>query len=442
MDSLAPTPNIAYTGLRFGNYRLIKCIGKGNFASIYLGKHTYLDTCAAVKILSRRLEKIEVQRFLREARISARLVHPHIIRVLDCDFADELPFIVMDYAPYGSLQRSLQPGTAWKPEVVLTYIWPVAMALQYIHDCKLIHCDVKPGNVLLGPGRQVLLSDFGVAVSMRQAATGPVERIGTVAYMAPEQIDGAPCPATDQYALAVMTYEWLCGQLPFQGSIREIARQHLERPVPPLRQRAPWLSTAVEDVVLRALAKDPSERFSSVSEFALELETATEQDDRIFPETDHARLQTQRSARKRGRLKRSYDFAPGRKDDEDSNADLLLEKEVRRMPLWKKIALLLSTGMALELIVCVVLAVLNVDLHSLWSLLASWILALPPIIWLAREHKQMCLLSSIILFVSMFMGMLAHSPWLLFTLYGILQAGSLVGILYLRDKVANSPVEG
>ena len=151
----------------------------------------------------------------------------------------------------------------------------MAEALQYAHQEKLIHRDVKPENMLLGRNNEVLLSDFGIAImiqsSHQQQAQGTA---GTVAYMAPEQLQGKPRQASDQYALGVIVYEWLCGDHPFHGTLAELYSQHLFVPPPPLREKAPSIPLAVEHVVLKALAKDPKERFASMQAFAAALEEA------------------------------------------------------------------------------------------------------------------------------------------------------------------------
>jgi serine/threonine protein kinase len=136
----------------------------------------------------------------------------------------------------------------------------VAAALRYAHDKKFIHRDVKPENMLIGQHQEVLLSDFGIATiahsssSLSASAEGTS---GTFAYMAPEQIEGHPRAASDQYALGVVVYEWLCGERPFEGSVSEVMAQHLSMPPPPLHERVSTISTEVEQVVLRALAEFP-----------------------------------------------------------------------------------------------------------------------------------------------------------------------------------------
>jgi eukaryotic-like serine/threonine-protein kinase len=262
-------------GQQLGNYRLIRLIGQGGFGEVYLGEHVYLKTQAAIKVLQMRLTNEDMESFLDEARTIARLEHPNIVRVLEFGVEDSTPFLVMSYAPNGVLRQRHPKGISLPLPTIVSYIKQVADALQYAHDEKLIHRDVKPENMLLGRRNEVLLSDFGIALvaqSSRYQSTQEV--IGTVAYMAPEQLQGKPRPASDQYALGIIVYEWLTGDRPFHGTFTELYSQHLFVPPPPLREKAPDISLDVEQVVLTALAKDPQQRFKSVQVFATALEQA------------------------------------------------------------------------------------------------------------------------------------------------------------------------
>src|SRR5947209_3579641 len=251
-------------GQQLCNYRLIRLLGHGGFADVYLGEHVYLRTQAAIKVLHTQLADEDVEKFRNEALTIAHLVHPHIIRVLDFDVENNVPFLVMDYAPNGTL-RTLHPrGTQLPPSIFMPYVKQVASALQHAHDQKLIHRDVKPENMLLGRSYEVLLSDFGIALVAQNSLSQSTEDtvIGTMAYMAPEQIQGKPRPASDQYALGVVVYEWLSGVKPFNGSYVEIVTQHLSTPPPPLNEQALAIPHAVQQVVQRALAKDLHQRFA------------------------------------------------------------------------------------------------------------------------------------------------------------------------------------
>jgi predicted ATPase/DNA-binding CsgD family transcriptional regulator len=262
-------------GQQLGNYRLIQLLGQGNFASVYLGEHIHLNTQAAIKVLHGRLASIEREAFLTEARTVARLRHPHIVQVLDYGVEDTSPFLVMEYAPGGNLRQRHPEGTKLPLDTIVSYVKQVADALQYAHQENVVHRDIKPENMLLGRNDEILLSDFGIAVMIQNTLQQPAQNpAGTIAYMAPEQIRAQASPASDQYALAVVVYEWLCGERPFHGSYPEIAIKHTVTSPPALREKIPDISPAIEHMVLTALAKDPQQRFPSVEAFAQALEEA------------------------------------------------------------------------------------------------------------------------------------------------------------------------
>ena len=266
-------------GQMLGNYRLLRLIGRGGFADVYLGEHLYLNTKAAIKILQTRLTNEDSTNFINEARTIASLVHPHIVRVLDFGLQDEVPFLVMDFASNGTLRQRYPKGVPLVPERLVPHVKQVASALMYAHERKLIHRDIKPENMLLSATDEVLLSDFGIAVATQSSRLqGTMEVVGTAGYMAPEQIQGKPRPASDQYSLGVVVYEWLTGERPFLGTFTEVATQHMFATPPPLRQKVPAIAPDVEEVVMMALAKDPQQRFQTIQAFANAFEQASRSD--------------------------------------------------------------------------------------------------------------------------------------------------------------------
>lgn len=268
---------VHHLGQLFSHYRLLCVVGQGSFATVYVGEHIHLGTQAAIKVLKMDVSPDESEAFRTEARTVARLVHPHIIRVLDFGLMHQTPFLVMDYAPHGSLRQHYPLGVPLPLSHVLSSVQQVADALHYAHQHNVIHRDIKPENMLLGAREEVLLSDFGLAMvfsSSRQQGTQ--EMAGTIAYMAPEQIRGKPCPARDQYALGIVLYQWLTGTLPFQGSPQAVLLQHLAAPPPSMRAKVANLSTAIEAVTFQALAKEPQHRFASVEAFATAFQQAVQ----------------------------------------------------------------------------------------------------------------------------------------------------------------------
>ena len=273
-------------GQHLGNYHLRQKLGQGGFAEVYLGEHLFLGTTLAIKVLHTQIAQTDVAEFQQEARILAGLKHPHIVRILDFGLDGQTPYLVMDYAPHGTLRTRHPKGTVLPVATVVEYVKQIAQALQYAHDSKVIHRDIKPENMLIGKQNEILLSDFGIALiaqSSRNRST--LDMVGTIAYMAPEQIAGHPHIVSDEYALGIMAYEWLCGTRPFHGSFTEIAIQHSITPPPPLRKYLPDLSPEIELVILTALAKRPEDRFASVRAFA----NAFEQASQSFLPTEQAR---------------------------------------------------------------------------------------------------------------------------------------------------------
>jgi serine/threonine protein kinase len=266
-----------YVGQHFGNYQLVKLLGQGGCAKVYLGKHRYLNSYAALKVLHTTLHPGDEHTFLAEAQTLVNLRHSNIIHLLDFGIENGTPVLIMDYAPNGSLRQQYPQGTLMPLTTVADVVTQIATALQYAHNHHVIHRDVKPENILLDADNHLLLSDFGLSLLTPSAESlSTQDPAGTPRYMAPEQLRGKPCFASDQYALAVMVYEWLCGNLPFRGNMWEIWQQHLYTAPSPLRPIRPELSLRLENVVLRALAKKPEDRFVSIQTFAGALARASQ----------------------------------------------------------------------------------------------------------------------------------------------------------------------
>lgn len=264
-----------YTGRQIGHYRILRQLGTGAFATVYLAEHLYIEKLAAIKILHLAMEAHSHSTFQEEARINARLDHPHIIRLLDFGFYEQMPYLVMEYAPNGTLRQLYPQGQRMPPQQIIKYVQQIAEALDYAHQKNVIHRDVKPENLLLNSTYDLVLSDFGIAVVQQTQPSLSAQQIGgTPHYMAPEQFRGKSLPNSDQYALGIMVYEWICGEVPFSGNAFTLAYQHNEQTPTHLDQRLQGISPDVDDVVSRALAKDPAQRFAHVGDFAWALEKA------------------------------------------------------------------------------------------------------------------------------------------------------------------------
>jgi len=266
-------------GQTLGPYRVLDRIGAGGMATVYRAYHAAMDRYVAIKVLPRHLARDPDfrARFMREARTIARLEHRHILTVHDVAEEDGVPFLVMRYTTSGDLssliaQRSLTITRA------VQLISQVASALAYAHRQGVIHRDVKPANVLIGPDGDALLTDFGIAKIYEDTLqlTSEGVMVGTPAYMAPEQLQGQPVDArTDVYALGVVLYQALTGELPFVAETPlAVALMHIHSAMRPPRQVNPSIPEALERVVLRAMAKSPNDRFQTTDEMAEALQDA------------------------------------------------------------------------------------------------------------------------------------------------------------------------
>ena len=269
--------NIHYTNQQFGNYQLVHMLSQSNLADVYLGRHARLQTPVAIKCLHGRFVGDVAEDFQSQYATLARLEHPHILTILDYGIVDETAFVVTAYASKGNLRQHHPKNTRVAPSKVLNYVQQMSEALAYVHNQGLVHRDMKPQNILVDEQEHLLLADFGTAVESYSLHPGHFslrEFEGTILYAAPEQLQGKPCRHSDQYALAIMAYEWLCGTWPFIGTFHEIAHQHLFVPPPPLAEKGCSCPPNIERVIFKALEKDPEQRFRTIRQFADELEWA------------------------------------------------------------------------------------------------------------------------------------------------------------------------
>ena len=270
----------------FGKYQIKAPLGRGGFATVYRAHDASLDRDIALKILAPHLawEPDTVARFKQEARIAARLKHPNIVAIHEIGEVDGQIFIAMELIEGESLRDYLKRQGSLSVEETIALLAPIADALDYAHSQGVVHRDVKPANILLetthhGQTRPVL-SDFGLVKSLAQSTeitqSGAV--LGTVEYMAPEQADSERAneigPATDLYALGIVAYHMLTGQVPFTGSSAQVLVSHLTRQPPSPRSLRADLPDGPSQVLLKALAKRPADRFASAAAFVQALRTA------------------------------------------------------------------------------------------------------------------------------------------------------------------------
>ena len=262
-----------------GRYHIQSEIGRGGMGTVYLGHDTVLDRQVAVKMLAPHLawDREFVDRFMREARTAARLDHPNIVTIHDVGQLDSIPYLVMQYMPGETLESRLRRRGILPLHETLHILRSLAGALDCAHSHGVIHRDVKPANVILGPAGRVTLTDFGVARAAQESRlTNTGASVGTPQYISPEQLRGSEIDVrADQYSLGVVAYQMLTGHLPFEAdNTPALMYQVVHEPPPPIARYRQDLPDSAQQVLNRALAKDPRDRYRTVTEFVGALEEA------------------------------------------------------------------------------------------------------------------------------------------------------------------------
>lgn len=265
-----------------GPYQVIAEAGKGGMATVYRARQTSVDRDVAIKVILKGIagDSDAVQRFQREARLIARLEHPHILPVYDFDGSHEPPYIVMRYLDGGTLKDVMAQGLLPRDEVAYL-MWQVCSALDYAHRQGITHRDVKPSNILIDREGNAFVTDFGIARFSagdgKKRITGTGMIVGTPDYMSPEQAMGSDDVdyQSDIYALGVMLFEMLTGELPFNAdSPLKVLMMHVKEPVPSILDKLPDLPAALDEVIQRAMAKGREDRFRSATELSTAITAA------------------------------------------------------------------------------------------------------------------------------------------------------------------------
>jgi serine/threonine-protein kinase len=266
-------------GENVGPYRIIEQLGQGGMATVFKAYHPALDRYVAIKVLHPAFKEDPnfSARFQREARIVAKLEHPHIVLVYDFSEHKGMAYLVMRYVEGETLKAHLA-GEPLAPERILEILQPVAEALAYAHEQGVLHRDIKPSNVMLTPEGGIFLTDFGLA-RMAQSGESTLSQdmmIGTPQYMSPEQAKGEEVDErTDIYSLGVVLFEMLTGRVPFSADTPyAVIHDHIYTPLPLPTTIKPDIFPALERVVLKALAKEQDDRYQKVTELAMAFEDA------------------------------------------------------------------------------------------------------------------------------------------------------------------------
>jgi tRNA A-37 threonylcarbamoyl transferase component Bud32 len=271
------------SGQYLGRYYLSERLGEGGMAVVYKAYDTRLERDVAIKIIrSAAFHEEELgqvlKRFEREAKSLAKLSHPNIVKVHDYGEHDGSPYLVMEFLPGGTLKKLLGKPIPWQEAVRL--LLPVARGVAYAHQHGILHRDIKPANVLITDSGEPMLSDFGIAKLFESgettALTGSGMAIGTPEYMAPEQWNGMTSPQSDLYSLGIMFYEMVAGRKPYIADTpAAILIKQATEPLPLPRQFAVDLPAPVEAILIKALAKDPKDRYPDVNAFVAALGNLT-----------------------------------------------------------------------------------------------------------------------------------------------------------------------
>jgi serine/threonine protein kinase len=286
MDTIQP-------GQMLGPYRIINQVGKGGMATVYKAYQPSVDRYVAIKVLPSQLAESRefATRFQQEARIIAKLEHPHILPVFDYGESDGVAYFVMRYMDAGTLKEKMIEGRPLPLQDIDRLFTQLADALSYAHSKGIVHRDLKPANVLIDSHGNVFLTDFGIAKLLESASPRLTQTdaiMGTPAYISPEQAQGQTVDQrSDIYSLGIILYEMVTGSVPFTAETPlAVLFKHISDPLPPPSLVKPDIPAAIEQVLLKALAKDPRDRFATAAEFVAAWERALQSRDTVQQPSD------------------------------------------------------------------------------------------------------------------------------------------------------------
>ncbi len=282
-----------------GRYEIIRSIGEGGMANVYLGYDTILDRNVAIKILRGDLSNDEkfVRRFQREALSASSLAHPNIVEMYDVGEDDNIYYIVMEYVEGKTLKQLLKKRGSLTLSEAIDIMLQITDGMAHAHNSYIIHRDLKPQNIMIKDDGQIKITDFGIAMALNATQLTQTNSVmGSVHYLPPEQASGKGCTIkSDIYSMGIIFYELLTGSLPFRGeNAVEIALKHMRDPLPDLREENPSIPQSIENIILKSTAKNPKNRYDDAKSMHDDLLTALD-DDRIneepykykYPESDN-----------------------------------------------------------------------------------------------------------------------------------------------------------
>lgn len=261
-----------------GRYEIIRPVGGGGMADVYLAKDLILDRTVAVKMLKEQFSKDEefIRRFRREAQSATSLSHPNVVNIYDVGEEEDLYYIVMEYVEGQTLKDYINEKGRLSVSETVRILEQIVAAVSHAHDNHIVHRDIKPHNILMSKDGEAKVTDFGIARAISEATiTHTNSVLGSVHYLSPEQARGGQVTyKSDLYSLGVVTYEMLSGEVPFSGDTAvSVAIKHLQEPLPLLREKDSAIPQSIENFVIKATAKDPFKRFNSAEDMLLDLST-------------------------------------------------------------------------------------------------------------------------------------------------------------------------
>ena len=251
-------------------YEIVKSIGEGGMANVYLANDTILDRKVAVKVLRGDLSADDkfIRRFEREAQSVSNLSHPNIVEVYDVGVEDNQHYIVMEYIEGKTLKQLLKKRETLTLTEVIDIMTQLTDGMAHAHESYIIHRDIKPQNIMIEDNGLIKITDFGIAMALNATQLTQTNSVmGSVHYLPPEQASGKGATMkSDIYSLGILMYELLTGNVPFKGdNAVEIALKHMKDKIPSIRKQDPSIPQAVENILLKAAAKNPRNRYDSIS---------------------------------------------------------------------------------------------------------------------------------------------------------------------------------
>ena len=329
-------------------YEIIKTIGEGGMANVYLANDTILDRKVAIKVLRGDLSNDEkfIRRFKREALSVSNLSHPNIVEVYDVGEEDGNYYIVMEYIEGKTLKQLLQKRGALTLNEVIDIMTQLTDGLDYAHEAYIIHRDIKPQNIMIEDNGLVKITDFGIAMALNSTQLTQTNSVmGSVHYLPPEQANGKGSTVkSDIYSLGILMYELLTGSVPFKGDTAvEIALKHMKEKIPSIRKQNPTIPQSVENIVLKATAKNPKNRYDNVRDMYKDLQTALQRDNEKrlvyeYPENDLEETKVIPQVTKE--IKQVIDKPTAKEEDTDDDSVLKEKDEKNKLPIILAVVLL------------------------------------------------------------------------------------------------------